>query len=198
MSTGYTAGVQDGTVTEFRAFALICAREFGACIMQRDDPMSERPKHREPTDYHVRALAAARERLARAQSMTVEAAGVLADAEYAKATADYYAAQTRSHAIAHRYFLMLRRVEKWTPPTAEHSRLKAFMVSQLTESAEFDSYEPTRPVHRTGAEWLEAERATASKDVGYHENAEAEEQARCAESNAWIDALYASLEVTPC
>jgi len=38
MPTGYTAGVQDGKITEFSDFALNCARAFGALITMRDDP----------------------------------------------------------------------------------------------------------------------------------------------------------------
>jgi hypothetical protein len=41
MPTGYTAGVADGTITEFREYALLCARAFGACIMLRDEPVEE-------------------------------------------------------------------------------------------------------------------------------------------------------------
>lgn len=37
MPTGYTASVQEGKVTEFRDFAMECARAFGALVMMRDE-----------------------------------------------------------------------------------------------------------------------------------------------------------------
>lgn len=40
MPTGYTAAVCDGKITEFPAFALQCARAFGALITMRDDAMN--------------------------------------------------------------------------------------------------------------------------------------------------------------
>jgi len=40
MPTGYTCQVQDGMITEFKEFALLCARNFGACITLRDEPLS--------------------------------------------------------------------------------------------------------------------------------------------------------------
>lgn len=54
MPTGYTAAVEDGTITEFDDFAWQCARAFGALIMMRDDPMSAPiPQKFEPTAEHV-------------------------------------------------------------------------------------------------------------------------------------------------
>lgn len=57
MPTGYTHGVQDGTVTEFRDFALICARAFGATILMRDDPMDAPiPDEFQSSTYHLDRL----------------------------------------------------------------------------------------------------------------------------------------------
>jgi len=41
MPTGYTTDIYNGKDVSFRDFALNCARAFGACIMQRDDPADE-------------------------------------------------------------------------------------------------------------------------------------------------------------
>ena len=40
MPSGYTEGVASGKVTEFKEYALLCARAFGACISLRDEPLS--------------------------------------------------------------------------------------------------------------------------------------------------------------
>jgi hypothetical protein len=44
MPTGYTAPVQSGEIVELEDFILLCARAFGACVMQRDEPMKSLPK----------------------------------------------------------------------------------------------------------------------------------------------------------
>lgn len=52
MPTGYTAGVKDGTVTDFKAFVMQCARAFGALIDMRDDPSDVPiPKSFAPSSY---------------------------------------------------------------------------------------------------------------------------------------------------
>ena len=38
MPTGYTANVEDGTMTELRDYALLCARGIGFTLPIRDEP----------------------------------------------------------------------------------------------------------------------------------------------------------------
>lgn len=194
MPTGYTADVGDGKVTDFRTFALRCARNFGATIMQRDDPASDPPKHREPSDYYDKQLAQAQERLAWLRTLTPEQAqaeAIRLHDEDVRTEASYAAkrAETRK-----RYEAMLVEVDHWTPPTAQHVEMKSFMRSQLAESIDFDCLEyrheyPTRD----GAKWLQEETERAYKNVGRYAEEAAKERERCAGANAWIDALYASL-----
>lgn len=194
MPTGYTAGVQDGSVRTLRDFALRCARNFGATIMQRDDAMDVPPAHREVSDYYKRCLAGARERLKNAQDMTEDAAGRVADEEHTAAMRSFFESRDKAREERRRYMDMRRSVEAWQPPTPDHAGLKTFMLSQLDESIKFDCG-PDRdpPTHRTGAQWLAETRADAAKSVALYEVEHAKEVARCAEANAWIDALYASL-----
>lgn len=181
MPTGYTADVGNGKVTDFRTFALRCARQFGATIMQRDDPMDEPPKHREPSDWnareHVKALAEV-ERLA---SMTTAEAAVWMEEERAAVDAENA-----------RYQAMLREVKAWVAPTPDHEAMKKFMADQIESSC--SEWVRDFP-YQTPAEWLAAKRTKAARDVQYHSTKHAEEIERCAASNAWIDALYASLPV---
>ena len=53
MPTGYTTDIYNGKDVSFRDFALTCARQFGACIMQRDDPADEKPKIMPEESYHT-------------------------------------------------------------------------------------------------------------------------------------------------
>lgn len=97
MPTGYTAGVADGKVTDFRTFALQCARQFGACIMQRDEATSVLPRHREPSVLYEKMLRDAQARLAFLNTLTVAQAQGEADREYfaAKDRHDEYDAGKR-------------------------------------------------------------------------------------------------------
>ena len=56
MPTGYTIDIYNGKKVTFKDFALNCARAFGACVMQRDDPADEKPKIMPEESYHTKAL----------------------------------------------------------------------------------------------------------------------------------------------
>jgi len=196
MPTGYTADVADGKVTDFRTFALTCARAFGATVMQRDDPLSEMPKHREMPDFYGEWLAKSEAEQARLGAMTLDEAEIemAAERDAAIAYRDEYLA--RKAAERARYESMLAEVEAWEPPTFDHAELKSFMAKQLRESIDFDcggSYEPAVPDIRSAQAWLADKRAKAAADVARNLKSIAEEQERCDSANAWIDALYASL-----
>ncbi len=63
MPTGYTADIAKGIT--FQQYAWSCARAFGALVMMRDEPSDAPiPEAFTPSDYHVKALAEARAKLA--------------------------------------------------------------------------------------------------------------------------------------
>lgn len=195
MPTGYTASVADGKVTDFRTFALQCARQFGACVAQRDDPMDAPPKLVEPSQYHAKALAEAEARLVELQAMTVEEAGKQADAEHAKAVEERERYRNTRRDTQRRYEAMIEKVETWKSPTSDHAELRLFMLSQLRESMDFDCREYDQPplVHLSGEAWLVKRRGELAASIGRHREEHRKELERTAERNAWIQALYDSL-----
>ena len=56
MPSGYTSDIYNGKEVTFKDFALGCARAFGACVMQRDDPADEKPKIMPEESYHARRV----------------------------------------------------------------------------------------------------------------------------------------------
>lgn len=200
MTTGYTAAVQDGSITEFPAFAMQCARAFGALVTLRDEPM-DAPVPEEftaNTKYNDERIAEAQERLgmlgaAPLAAIRVRAAEALREAQeaHAKRQAERVAARTR-------YEAMLTKVRAWTPPTADHSGLRDFMVEQLETSIKFDcsgdydkapdpaSYEPEA--------WRAAQIAEAKRSITYQGGQRAEEMVRAVNRTSWVKALRASLK----
>lgn len=195
MPTGYTAAVADGTLTDFRTFALRCARNFGATIMQRDDPMTDLPKMREPSDYYERELAAAEAELAMLADLNAETAVPVLEAEYTKALAEHNRYVEDKVETAARYDAMAELVRAWEPPTSDHYALKRFMIDQLAESRKFDcDWRPEPPKKLAPMEWL-AERTTrATTRLARAKEGHREELERCAGANAWITKLYESLQ----
>lgn len=196
MPTGYTADVADGKVTDFRTFALRCARAFGATIMQRDDPSDDPPKHRERSDFYDKHLVEARARLARLEAMTVEAADIEAQGEYQQALAHRKERIAENTERRNRYNAMLAEVVEWIPPTSEHVALKTFMIDQLTDSRKFDDFEPPVPKRRLASQWLREEIAQTRANIARYIDEAAKEDERVGNANAWIDALYDSLPST--
>lgn len=195
MPTGYTAAVRDGTITDFAAFALRCARAFGATIMQRDDDPNDPPKFRSESAYYRNALAKARAEVDRLGKVTVAGAALEAKAEYQAAMKRWEEARSEMAAVRERYADMLAHVLAWNPPTTEHQGLRDFMEQQLRESIKFDCHDRPKPKRRSGTEWLAERRQRAARDVAYYAKALHEEEQRVASSNGWILALYQSLGV---
>lgn len=193
MPTGYTADVKDGKVTDFRTFALRCARNFGATIMQRDDPGDDPPKHREMSEYERKRLADAREDVVRYQAMSEAEAERRAEFEFYEQLADYEKRVAETKMEQDRYDAMLVKVARWTPPTSQHEGMKKFMIEQLVTSKDFDHMEWSGPTRYTGRQWLSRKREHAAESLARAEKGWREEQERVDGANAWIDALYASL-----
>jgi hypothetical protein len=181
MPTGYTAGVQDGTITDFRTFALRCARAFDATIMQRVEP------------FYVKNVEEARARVAELSAMT----DAEAEAAHQRALNHYVERQYQNDVEQARYRVMIESVEAWTPPTPDHQGLKDFMLKQLRESKAFDDYAPKEPVCMTGRAWLAREISLAARHLEQAEQSLADEERRAAESIAWVRALYDSLTPEP-
>lgn len=199
MATGYTAGVQSGEIADFPTFALLCARAFGALIEMRDDPMNaEIPPAFAPSDYHVKALREAEERLASLRSMSTVDAQAAADADYAEQAASHGRRERERQERRGRYEAMLAQVNAWTPPTPDHVEMQTFMRKQLTDSIYFDcgdSAYDQAPQRQDGAAWLAAAIARATRDVEYHRAEHAKEVERVNSRNAWVRALRESLAV---
>lgn len=191
--TGYTAAVEDGTVTDFRTFALRCARAFGACIMQREDSLEVLPEPRKENSYHLESLERARTRRADLEAMTLAEADEEAERQYTDAVKRIEGAKARQQEQLERYAKMLAAVRDWTPPTPDHQGLKDFMVQQIQESTKYMSSKWDAPKRLTGAEWLIAERAKAYRDIAYHADEARQERERADESAAWLAALDKSL-----
>lgn len=196
MPTGYTADVQDGTVTEFSEFAMQCARAFGALITMRDEP-SDAPIPQEfaPSNYNAERLVEAQRDLARLEAMTESEQKAAADAANAAAFKSWDDRESTKAEQRARYEAMIQKVEAWEPPTADHNELKRFMLRQLRESIEFDCGPPyaPRPGLVNAKDWYAGALARANRDIAYHAEQQAEETERARKRTKWVSDLRASL-----
>lgn len=195
MPTGYTAELMDKG-QDFRTFVLRCARAFWACVMQRDDPMTDEPKQVEPSAYYGKSLAEAQAALATLQAMGPDARR-------------HHGIGLRADAIArHREWLATERVENarlsamqdqvlaWTPPSEEHEGLKSFMLEQIKVSLHDTKYVENEiaKAEAQSPEHFYAEAVKSAEWQLYYAHKHiAEELERVGNRNRWIEQLYGSL-----
>jgi hypothetical protein len=195
MPTGYTAGVADGSITDFRAFAMQLARGMGALVMMRDEPSGAPVRERfEPSDYYPKKLADLRAERDRLYAMSDDDAQVEADREYAKDQTAQARAKAEHGEQQARYDAMIAKAEAWT---GAPEGIKEFALDQLREGRRFDcgrEFTWYRNVEQmTGAEWRRDALAKVAKDIECHSVEEGKDRARTDGRNAWLAQLRASL-----
>lgn len=194
MPTGYTADVADGKITEFKDFALQCARAFGAYVHMRDDPGDAPLRPDEPSSYYTEALPKAVEEVKRLRSLTDEEWRDEWLADLQRRSTEYRDAIARVSETRTRYEAMLAAVQSWTPPSPDHSELKQFMVEQLTKSIDFDCNVRPPSTFIDLPIWKNQRLASAAKDAAYLQTEADKDRERVAKRNLWASQLHASLE----
>ena len=200
MATGYTQFILNGC--SFKEFALRCARNFGALVHMREDPMdAEIPDEVDSgNEYYENQFRAAESDLKRVQNMTPEDAEAGAQRQYESRLEDYRECIERCREKQEKYNKMLEHVRAWKVPSEEHNGLRDFMIEQIEGSIDHDcdiAYW-NRSMHgvrkMTGEEWLKDMTETAEKHLEYVRGKVEENRARNNSKAIWIRQLKESLE----
>lgn len=196
MPSGYTAGVADGSITDFPTFAMRCARAFGALVTMRDDPVDAQiPDEIEPAPYYDERCARLEAELATLLALTPGEAEERARQEYEGDLRIDAECAAHKAAVRQRYEAMLAEVRAWTPPTEDHEGMKAFMLEQLTGSIDFDCHEFPREPRKllSGEEWLRLTVASTRRMLADAREQANEEALRAKRRTEWLRALRGSL-----
>lgn len=201
MPSGYTEGIQTGKITSFKEYALLCARNFGALITMRDDPLdSPIPDEFKPNPYYLNRLNELKSRLHSMQNNSDEILMKMYD-EDVREERKYHTEQINKKQIYRtRYEAMLKEAETYIPPTAEHKGLAEFMISQLKESIDFDT--DTRYSEKilhdlnfmTFENWKTSTIEELVIKIHYAEKAYYYEVERVNNRNQWVKQLRKSLD----
>jgi hypothetical protein len=196
MPTGYTANVQEGKIKTLREYALCCARAFGALINMRDEPYDKPVPKILPMNmtYYDERIAARQKTFDEVTGLSISECTERARMEFGQLLKAHWERENTRATQQHRYEEMLTRVLNWKVPE-ELQGLKEFMTSQLQESIEHDcSYRSKAPVLLTGKNWRAKELANVVDDLAWYSKRRQEEIARVEDRNAWLKALWGSLE----
>ena len=204
MPTGYTAGIIDGTTEKFQDFAKLCIRAFGATVHMRDEPFDKCYEPRTPSDYHLKALNDAKEKLKKAESFTDKELIKMRKKELEKSR-DYHIKRiAETKVISNKLESFLKEAKGFVVPTSEHEAFKKFMVEQLESTIKHDGdstyHEKLLPEIEEELKNINASVVRfsliedANRDIAYHLKEYKAELNRCAESNAWVESLFSSLK----
>lgn len=200
MPTGYTAELSEKGQS-FNDFVLTCARVFGACVHQRDDPMNVRPKpeKRSIDGYHTKQLNDALAALADIRTWTDDKKISYGEEQRFKEIESYTRHLVETKKKRQRYEAMIDEVSRWKPPTDEHIGLKKFMLEQLNAGMNSDCRESyyigalAKAEKQTPMEFFEAYERHLEHDVEYHRKEYEKESTRDDGRSKWIEQLYESL-----
>ena len=199
MPTGYTDCVSKGEVTDFKTYALRCARAFGACVMLRDEPMSDEIPEFEPSDHNKKCLEEAEKQLAELNAMTAADKVAMFERESAARIKSVKEGIERKQQQLERYNAMLEKAKAFKAPTKDHAEYAKFLVSQLEESIRFDCgcdfYEKMLEEQQGFDDWCDSKLQSLVHDIQYHRKAMKEEIQRTETRNKWVRDLKASLGV---
>ena len=139
MPTGYTAPILEGKITNFKDYAKLCMRAFGATIHMRDESLETEYVKRTPDNYHTNSLKKYQERFDELTNMSDEELFNEKTSEIKKNIE--YRKQKFIEENDNRLKLLsiLEDVDKWKPPTEEHQGIKKFMREQITETLKYDA-----------------------------------------------------------
>lgn len=195
MPTGYTAGVQEGTVTEFKDFATTVSRAFGARIMERDNSWDAPYEPRQLEGYYVESFSKAVDKLNELVKVMPEEWADRFEASQQETDKSVEDQNAKRVAEKERYEAMLNKVQLWKPPTDEHVKFKEFMVKQLEESIEFDckEYTPWEPAEKTVNEYRAAEIASARKNIESYSEQINKQADTVIGNNEWMYQLFRSI-----
>lgn len=140
MPTGYTARVQEGTVTELREYAAACARAFGAFIHMRDDDNTALLRKPQPDKFAANWVLETASRVKHWINLDEESRYAEWSNYYRTNVATTLQLTAKSALYRSRYTEMLSQIVPLDVPS-ELIEFKEFMVSQLTKSVESDCHE---------------------------------------------------------
>ena len=203
MPTGYTEGIINGKIETFQEFAKQCMRAFGATIHMRDESMDKEYEPRTPSDYHIKALEKAKEKLKQVESLTDTELIEMRTKELEESKKYHLESIAKAKNARAKLEKFLAQAIEFKAPTPDHEGLRKFMIEQLQSTIDFDGKtdyhdevlaEIQMELKNIDAKQIRCSMIDdANEDIAYHLKIHEEDIKSCAESNTWVETLLNSL-----
>jgi predicted Zn-ribbon and HTH transcriptional regulator len=147
MPTGYTYQIEEGKIDTAEEFLKICARNFGALMHMREEPLSNPIRKDVIDNYYDKDIKECQRMIEETQEMTE--GDIVRDImkRYDDEVKRYKDAYESGKKINDRYKKVLKEVLDWNPPTSEHQALKKFAIDQINMCMDdfYLSYKDKKP-----------------------------------------------------
>jgi hypothetical protein len=204
MPTGYTAGILNGTIKDFKAFATQCIRNFGAALHMRDDKFDKKFEPRVPDNYHLERLNEEKAKLEAYKLKSDEEVIANRKKNLEEEIDRCNNAIKEKQKNYNKLSSILADAQLYVPPTEEHKEYKNFMIDQLQNTMKWDC---NTEYYKKAIEELEKELqnvdvqkireeeiASIENDIKYSQERYNEELESCNKSNKWAEDVFNSLK----
>ena len=135
MSTGYTAYIENDSITTGEDFLKLCARAFGVPVPLGDESLSvSTQNYFEPDSYYKHRYEETLEELEKIKLLSFEDIKQRMRTEFDKAINSYKKVAEEKIELNKKYSKIKAEIESWNPPTAEMQNIKDFALSQIEVS----------------------------------------------------------------
>lgn len=206
MPTGYTAGILDGSIKDFKSFAKLCIRNFCATIHMRDEDLNVEYKKAEPSKYHLEQIAKYKNEITRLKK--ISDSDLFSDYENGIKEEIKYHNNKIIEIQQYRKTLeeILIEAISFNPPTEGHFGYKKFMIEQLKSTIAHDC---DTEYHYCKVNKLKEKLSDvnidevrnylinkAEKDYKYHKEQYRDDIKRCDDRNKWVEQVLETLDIT--
>ena len=201
MSTGYTAGILDGTTKDFNDFAKLCSRAF--MVHLRDEPMNSEYKKREVSNYRLKKIENAKNQLKEVDNLTDEEL-IVKEKNRLIESKKYHLYRNKEKVLDKiKINSFLEKAKSYVPPTENHQGIANFMIEQLEKTIEFDC---DSAYHIAKLKTIDSEianvkasiirdemKAKAIKDIACYIKEYEDDVKRCEDHNQWYEDFIKNL-----
>ena len=205
MPTGYTYGILEGKIKSFKEFAMLCMKQFGACVHMRDDAMDAPYRPLEVSNYHLKALKECEDELKKLKNKSdniiiKERKDIII--EQIEYCTNRIKEVEKNKLILEEY---LSKAHDYYPPTSDYVDIKQFMINQLelTIKHDADTSYYKKEITKLNKELeliIDAEKIRKEeikdieKDIKYHKEEYQKEVEGVNERNKWVEVFINSLK----
>ena len=205
MPTGYTAKIIEGEITDFKDFAKLCIRNFGATMHMRDDSLDSEYIPDEVPDFYKNNIKKSEEKIDEIKKMSdediinMENDRILDEIKYYKDKIEHI---KKSYKILND---MLKKAKNFKLPSDDYFHYRSFLIEQLestiNQDCDIEYYE--KNLNDLNKEYgtikypdiIRNEHIkNIENDIIYYKKTYNEQKKRVERNNKWVKELFEYLE----